>query len=196
VLKENNIEIANLVQRIKQIEIKRLSTKFASYANINIQEIINDIHGISLALPVDFFLAYSDSNIVWARRETPKISQGVFISKLNQPLTSNTQVLGVIDSIINPHILGPKNDSYMTLENNAPFKTDTVQIDDKSVFKIQSLWRMENDFMGGIFNAYYFNASSLKNPLLIYTYLYAPGQKKNIPLIQLEAVVNTFKENY
>jgi len=196
VLKENNIEVANLVQKIKQIEIKRLSTKFAMYVNIDIQETINNIHGISLALPLDFFLAYSDSNIVWARRETPKISQGIFISKLSQPFTSNTQLLSVIDSIINPHILGPKQDSYMTLENNAPFKIDTVQIDDKSVFKVQSLWRMENDFMGGVFNAYYFNTSSSKKPLLIYTYLYAPGQKKNIPLIQLEAAVNTFKENY
>lgn len=193
VLKENTIGISNLVQKIKQIEVQRLSDKFVSYTNIAIKEIIQNTHDISLSLPEDFFLAYSDSNIVWARRETPKISQGIFISKLEYSFISESHMLGIIDSLINPHILGPKNGSYMTIENNAPVKIDTIKMGSKFTLKIQSLWRMEKDFMGGIFNAYYFNGDSISDPLLIYTYLYAPGEKKNIPLIQLEAVINTLK---
>ena len=192
-LKNNKIRFTNLVQKIKQIEIQRLSAKFASYANTSIQETIKQTYGTSLSLPADFFLAHSDSNIVWARRETPKISQGVFISKLEQSFASEGKILALIDSLINPHILGPKNNSYMTIEKNAPVKTEIIKVGHKSALKIQSLWRMENDFMGGIFNAYYFNTDSIKTPLLIYTYLYAPGEKKNIPLVQLEAIIHTFK---
>ena len=70
---------------------------------------------------------------------------------------------------------------------------DTVQIDDKSVFKIQSLWRMENDFMGGIFNAYNLHTDPSEKPVLVYTYLYAPGEKKSVLLLQLEAIINTLK---
>lgn len=193
VLKENNIGISNLVQKIKQIEVQRLSNKFESYTNITIKEIIQNTHDISLSLPEDFFLAYSDSSIVWARRETPKISQGVFVSKLKHSFISERRTLGIIDSLINPHILGPKNGSYMRIENNAPVKIDTIKAGSKFAIKLQSLWRMEKDFMGGIFNAYYLNPDSISDPLLIYTYLYAPGEKKNIPLIQLEAVINTLK---
>tara|TARA_B100001250_G_scaffold414577_1_gene454105 strand:- start:9521 stop:10486 length:966 start_codon:yes stop_codon:yes gene_type:complete len=192
-LKNNKIRFTNLVQKIKQIEIQRLSTKFASYTNTSIQETIKHTYGISLSLPVDFFLAHSDSSVVWARRETPKISQGVLISKLDQSFSSESEILNLVDSLINPHILGPKNNSYMTIEKNAPVKTETIKVGHKSALKTQSLWRMENDFMGGIFNAYYFNTDSIKTPLLIYTYLYAPGEKKNIPLVQLEAIINTFK---
>lgn len=99
-LKNNKIRFTNLVQKIKQIEIQRLSTKFASYTNTSIQETIKYTYGTSLSLPADFFLAHSDSSIVWARRETPKISQGVFISKLEQSFASESEILALIDSLI------------------------------------------------------------------------------------------------
>ena len=118
-----------------------------------------------------------------------------------------------IDSIISPHILGPTNGSYMSTEKDAPFlfgsiegsysvegKRDTSEYYGYLASKIeaiealefnftyfQSLWKMENDFMGGIYKVYFFP----KKEQIIYTYLYAPGQKKAVSLLQIEACVHT-----
>ena len=170
-----------------KIETGRLSTKFRAYSNTGIAEKIKAINGVSLTFPKDFFLAHTDSNIVWARRETEKISQGIFISNLQKPIAKKNLQLGIlelIDSIIKPHISGPKDYSYMTTEKLAPVKQDSVKINNHIGVKVQSLWRMENDFMGGIFQAYFFDSGPL-----VYTYLYAPGEKKAIPLLQLEALL-------
>lgn len=196
VLQDRQTDIARVAQIIKQIETGRLSTKFRAYSNTGIAEKIKAINGVSLTFPKDFFLAHTDSNIVWARRETEKISQGIFISNLQKPIAKKNLQLGIlelIDSIIKPHISGPKDYSYMTIEKLAPVKQDSVKINNHIGLKVQSLWRMENDFMGGIFNAYYFEEESRQGPIIIYTYLYAPGEKKNILLIQLEAIIGTLQ---
>jgi hypothetical protein len=52
-----------------------------------------------------------------------------------------------------------------------------------------------NDFMGGIFTAYYLTLKSTSSPLLIYTYLYAPGERKNVSLLQLEAIISTLSQS-
>ena len=196
ILKEKKEEIINIVYKIKTVEIKRLSEKFQNYSNIDLQKKIEKQYGVLLTVPKEFFLAHNDSNIVWARRETQKISQGIFMSILSNPVqeaNQNEKILEIMDSTIQLHILGPKDHSHMMLEKNAPIKIDSIIIDDIVCVKTQSLWRMKNDFMGGICNVYYFNSKKLTSPLLIYTYLYGPGEEKKIPLLQLEAIINTFK---
>ena len=102
-----------------------------------------------------------------------------------------TQTSIAIDSIIKPHILGPISGSYMTTDLNAPLKIDSISINGIEMIKQQSLWRMKNDFMGGIYVSYIFHGSSQIDPFIIYTYLYSPGEPKKTSLIQLEAIVRT-----
>ena len=192
-LKEKENEIVNLIQTLKKIEIQRLSKKFKQYPAKSINQQIINTHNISLLAPKDFFLAYSDSVTTWIRRETPKISQGIFLTNLNpkDTIKSKNSIISLVDSIIQIHISGPVENSYMTSEKDALIEFDTVKINGLSGRRIQSLWRMENDFMGGVFNAYYFTLENRSSPLLIYTYLYAPGEKKSILLLQLETIINT-----
>ena len=191
-LNKNENEVIKLIQTLKKIEIKRLSKKFKQYTSKSINQQIINTHNISLSAPKDFFLAYSDSIITWIRRETPKISQGIFLTNLNpkDTIKSKNSMNNIIDSIIKPHISGPIDNSYMISEKEALIEFDTVKINGLSGIKIQSLWRMENDFMGGVFNAYYFTLKN-RSPILIYTYIYAPGERKNILLLQLETIINT-----
>ena len=59
--------------------------------------------------------------------------------------------------------------------------------------RLQSLWRMENDFMGGVYRAYYIQVGAV--PKIIYTYLYAPGEQKRLFLLQLDAIIHTLYQN-
>ena len=188
VLIDKRKAIVQLVQVIKNIEMRRMTTAFNDFRNKNLIQKIKQAHDFSITIPKDFFLAYSDSSVTWVRRETPKISQGILIANL----TSNTNISPIsitIDSILKDHVFGPSENSYMQSEKEASEIKDSVIISDRLALHTQSLWRMENDFMGGIYNAYYFNNNS--HPIIIYTYLYAPGERKGIFLIQLESIIKT-----
>jgi len=190
-------QIIALMDKIKEIEIKRLIKKFSSYLNKQIQTQIKKTHNISLSLPQDFFLAYSDSSVTWARRETPKASQGILIINVNNSSKEKPtpkSVVRYIDSVTKVHVGGPINISYMVSEKLAPIFLDTIRIKNYSALKIQSLWRMENDFMGGIYISYYFDSILNKNPLIIHTYLYAPDERKNISLLQLESIAHSIEK--
>ena len=81
----------------------------------------------------------------------------------------------------------------MTTDKNALVQQDSVSINGIEMIKQQSLWRMKNDFMGGIYLSYIFKGSPHRPPFIIYTYLYSPGEPKKTPLIQLEAIIRTLK---
>ena len=153
-------------------------------------------HKISILVPHGFFLAHSEQGVTWIRRENPKISQGIFIANINpemQKLFGNKPSIA-IDSLIKPHILGPISGSHMITDVSAPIKEDSILINGLQMVKQQSLWRMKNDFMGGIYISYMFQGSPQRAPFLIYTYLYCPGEPKKTSLIQLEAIVRTLGE--
>ena len=232
-LKIKQAELSNIPKKIKQTELQRMVQKFQNYSNKEYSQGIKEKHGFSMVMPKDFRLAYKDSTISWFRRETPKISQGVFIANITtsdrflllnhlnnysgtHSHKSASFILSQIDSIIKPHILGPIDGSYMETDkfflkidtlssinledvnlNNSLFSVARLFKRETNVetYKIQSLWRMENDFMGGIYMAYIFFNQQTSEATIIYTYLFAPGEKKSINLLQLEAVVETIRHN-
>ena len=189
----NKEKIRQLSEEIKIIEINRFITSIEKKNNNNLKNKILENHNVSMLIPNGFFLAHLERGLTWIRRETPKLSQGVFLANITPEMQQLflTQTSIAIDSIIKPHILGPISGSYMTTDVNAPLKKDSISINGIEMIKQQSLWRMKNDFMGGIYVSYIFHGSSQIDPFIIYTYLYSPGEPKKTSLIQLEAIVRT-----
>ena len=191
----NKEKIISLVDVIKRTEINRLKKKFKKNINVSLANKILKKYNFSLSPPKGFYLAHEDSNLIWFRRETPKIGQGVLITSLNDQEDfenfSEKKITQIIDSHVNV-ILGPVENSFMVTESDAAIKTEPYVLNTQNSIKVQSLWRIENDFMGGIYVAYFFQNEVSKTPTLIFTYLYAPGERKNISLLQLESLVHTF----
>ena len=193
---ENKNQIKQLLNEIKIVEKKRLLNKYKNYLNATINEDIKKRHSFSAQFPKDFFLAYSDSNVSWLRRETPKLSQGIVVINLPNPLEAKKlqgETTRIIDSVAQLHISGPAPGSYMTTEKSAPMLIKEININNISVTQTQSLWKMKNDFMGGIYKSYYFRNPTLSGSQIIYSYLYAPGESKAIPLLQMDAVIYSVK---
>ena len=191
----NKEKIRQLNEDIKTIEITRLIESLKKRSNKDLQNKIFENHHVSLLIPSGFFLAHLEKDLTWIRRETPKLSQGVFVANIQPEMQQLffAQPSRAIDSIIKPHILGPVAGSYMTTDENALVQQDSISINGIEMIKQQSLWRMQNDFMGGIYLSYIFKGSPHKSPFIIYTYLYSPGEPKKTPLIQLEAIIRTLK---
>ena len=115
----------------------------------------------------------------------------VFLANLSPEdtkISSIHDIFILIDSVIRPHISGSIAGSYMTCDTSAPIEIDSIQFKNIESIKVQSLWKMKNDFMGGVYVAQIYYTTP---PVLSYTYLYAPGEKKSVPLLQLEALTST-----
>lgn len=190
-LMENKNQLIQLENKIKRIERARLFSNFSKLPNRKISKIIRDTHAIDMVIPQDFFLAHSDHNITWIRRDMKNIFTGIMI--INTPLSLDKNnpedVLKITDSIIASHISGTTPGSYMALEKLAPIQHKNNYVNNVSCVRTQSLWTMKNDFMGGIFVSYIFNNH------LIYTYLYAPNKSKSNLLNQIEAIIHTIEFN-
>lgn len=190
---DNKKDFLELVGQIKNTEILRMQLAFQKFLNIELQKNIMTTHQLDICLPKDFFLAYSDSAITWVRRELPKSSQGILIANLSENYANLTQDLILLktDSIIQKYIFGPNKNSHMTLEKEAPVSITHNIIDAQKIINMQTLWRMENDFMGGICNTYFIDSQNSMSPQIIYTYLYAPGEKKANFLLQIESIIQS-----
>lgn len=185
-LKDNIDKIRGLEEGIRETEQARLVKKFSKNSNTSTQNLVYKHHDIKLTLPSDIFVAHSADGCTWLRRETPKLSQGIIV--LNSPNAgkkNTTEIVKMIDKILKQIVEGPIEGSYMATEKQAPLVESQQTIGKQTCRRIQSLWKIENDFMGGIYVAYV-----LPNHI-IYTYLFAPNQKKSIYINQLEAIVKT-----
>ncbi len=192
-LLSNKQKILELVYKIKEVEVQRQILKYKNQKNLDLQRIIKDKHNLSILLPKNFFLALDSQKTTWIRNETSKIGQGILVSNLDHKvnLSSSSKICSIADSILKANIFGPLENSYMTLESRAEKSIDTIMLGGVPSIKIQSLWRMENDFMGGIFQLYYIPRNNNMSDRIIYIYVYAPGQNKKTPLMHLESIVQT-----
>lgn len=140
-------------------------------------------------VPGSFFLAFSNPEMTWIRRETNKISQGViFVNTSPHNYINNVDSsLILIDSLLALHVSGPNAESYMSIEKTAPIQLKMSNISSSQSIRAQSLWTMKNDFMGGIFILYVFKDH------LVYAYLYAPDQAKSPLVNQLDAIIQTIE---
>ncbi|MBJ05071.1 MAG: hypothetical protein CMP65_04145 [Flavobacteriales bacterium] len=194
-LNANTQKLKSLIDKIKLTEIERMILAHQKNPSSNLNKQISTKHNLDFIFPSGFFYAYEDSNTTWIRRETPSISQGIFFTNFSKDINLDNinELRNKINSKISNHILGPIEGSFMSVDKSAPITIDTFLFDKSEAIKIQSLWRMENDFMGGVFVAYFLADHS--PPTLIYSYLYAPGEPKKIPLLQLEALMASLNKS-
>jgi len=184
---DNKVQILQLEEKVKREERYRLISAFSPSSNTSINKKIYETHNLNITVPGNFFLAYSNPETTWIRRETNKISQGIiFVNTPSHNYVNNIDsALFLIDSLLALHVSGPNVDSYMSIEKTAPIQLEISNISSLQSIRVQSLWTMENDFMGGIFALYVF-----KNHL-IYAYVYAPDQLKSPLVNQLDAIIQT-----
>ena len=192
-IRQNSKNLNALATEMKTVEMNRLIAKSSTQTDASFEELIALKHNITIKLPRNYFLAYDDDTISWFRRETNKLSQGILFATISEVDTSNLDIKNLINSYISKHIEGPMPNSYMVVEKSAPLLKNAMFISGKKISKFHSLWKMKNDFMGGVYQCYFFKSKGSEKNLLIYTYLYNPGEKKSVPMLHLESIISTIK---
>jgi hypothetical protein len=70
-----------------------------------------------------------------------------------------------------------------------PRATTITNFPTKYAVKVDGLWRVENDFMGGPFVSYTFLDPKNNQVVTLFGYVYYPNHKKRDKLLQVESIL-------
>lgn len=177
-------------------EIRRLQRTFRQAADVKIRNKLMKEYGLSIVLPDGFFIAKQLKNFAWIRKETRKYGQGLLLRVEEYTDTSQFSTQAILsrrNSITENFIPGPTEGSYMITSDVIPPKVERTTFKDRFSVKIRGLWELENGFMGGPYMSYTFVNKKRNKLYTLDSYVYAPGQDKRDKLLQMEAIMNTFK---
>lgn len=177
-------------------EIRRLQITFSQAASTEIRNMLMKNYGISMVFPDGFFVAKQLKNFAWIRKETRKYGQGLLLRVEPYKDTSqfNTQaILSRRNTITRSFVPGPTEGSYMITSDVIGPKVKRTTFKDRFAIKIRGLWELENGFLGGPYMSYTFVNEKTNKLYTLDSYVYAPGQDKRDKLLQMEAIMKTFR---
>ncbi|MDR0969191.1 MAG: DUF4837 family protein [Lentimicrobiaceae bacterium] len=179
-------------------ERERMMNVYRPTINSKITQALEKDLDIWMAVPEGFYVAKSEKDFIWIRKELIDMSQGIIAYTIpyrdTLDLTQN-RLIAVRDSVLKRHIPGPLDGSYMTTDkefmvpkifNTGKFVTD---------FAVESrgMWNVVGDFMGGPFVAYTVVDQERGRLITVEGYVYAPNQNKRNYLLQLESILYSLK---
>jgi len=179
-------------------ERNRLRRKFLSVANKELASKLAAKFGFSLSVPKDYVIASEKDSFIWFRKETPEISQGIFIYAYNnggQQLNDLPHIIAIRDSITQHNIPGPLEGSYMATMNDFTPVSSPLNFGGTYAIETRGLWNVIGDFMGGPFISMTFLSKDQRLVICVDGYVYAPKYDKRNYLRQVEAVLYSLEIN-
>jgi hypothetical protein len=173
-------------------ERNRLRRKFLSVANKELASKLIAKFGVSLSVPKDYVIASEGDNFIWFRKETPEISQGIFIYTYDnggQELNNVPRTIAMRDSVARHNIPGPLEGSYMATMHDFTPVSSPLNFAGTNAIETRGLWNVIGDFMGGPFISITFLSKDQTRSICVDGYVYAPKYDKRNYLRQVEAVL-------
>ena len=173
-------------------ERNRLRQKILSIANKELASKLESKFGLRLSVPKDYVIASEKDDFIWFRKETPEISQGIFIyvyDKGDEELNSMLRIVAMRDSVAKYNVPGPTDGSYMaTMHDYSPISSP-LDFEGTYAIEMRGLWNVVGDFMGGPYISLTFLSKDQSKVICIDGYVYAPRYDKRNYLRQVEAVL-------
>lgn len=169
-----------------------------TYNTFREKEITNKLlkHHVSLIFPKGYKIDVDTLGFVWITSETPNTSQGIFIYEYNYRDTNTfttDYILQKRDSALKQFVPGPLPGTYMTTEHDyVPFVNE-ILVNGKYTFELRSLWKVQNDFMGGPFISFSTVDEKRNKVITVEGYVYAPKYDKLEYVREIEAILYTLK---
>jgi hypothetical protein len=178
-------------------EYERLNKTFHTFRDRDIITEVRKAFGFQLEIPSGFYIATNKAGFMWIRKEAKHHSQGIIIYTYDFVDTmafEKERIISFRDALTEEFIPGPSEGSYMTVaQEYASIISKRIGIGDMFAVETRSLWRLENDFMGGPFVNYTFVDERKNKVVSIDCYIYAPNKPKRDLMIQMEAIAHSIK---
>jgi len=189
---ENNVE--TFIDKYDQAERDRILTVFGPSSKNKVTAEIAKKFGLKLTIPDGFYLAKSEPDFIWVRKEVVEFSQGIIIFRepyLDTAQFSKESINARTNRMLKKYVPGSVHESYMTLDEEFIITEPKIIngfLTDYAI-ELRGVWDVENDFMGGPYVSYTF--ADIKNGQIItlFGYIYNPNKDKRNLLRQLEAIL-------
>lgn len=183
-------------QRIEQLERDRIdATIFFQGENPKAQGEVQEKMGASIRIPNDYFVAVSNDEVVWVRKETDDLSSNLMFHKLpyeSQQQLSKEGIKAIRDSLGRKYVQSTLPNTYMRINDvDLPMLTEAKTIKDKYALEARGIWEIQNDFMGGAFVSYLIHNPEKQELLFVDGFVHAPGKKKRDFMEHLEYIMST-----
>ena len=185
-----------IVNRIISAEMDRYATNYKKYNQIELSDKIQKRFGVRLTFPQGYTLDLDTTNFVWIEnRGRGDLVQGILIYTYDKPkndLTTN-YLFAKQDQFTKKYVPGPSYNSYMAVEREAiPYRRE-IKVHNIDVIELRSLWKVENDFMGGPFVSFTVVNKKTNKIVCIDGFVYAPQFDKRDYVRQVEAILNSIE---
>ncbi len=193
---EDNIE--TFIEMYDRAERERILTVFSPTSNNKVTAEIAKKFGLKITIPDGFFMAKSETDFIWVRKEVSEFSQGIIIFRepyLDTAQFSKASINARTVRMLKQYVPGSVHESYMTLDETylvpEPKAVNGFAAD--YAIELRGLWDVENDFMGGPYVSYTFAEKESENIITVFGYVYHPNNEKRNLLRQVEAILYSTK---
>ena len=185
-------------QWFDKVERERILTVFRPTKDDSIASAIAKKFGFTLVVPQGFYIAKSERDFMWLRKELERSSADIVIyqTPYRDTLQFETKaLLSMRDLMMGQYIPGPSEGSYMgtETEHEQPVVTTASQFPAGYAKEMRGMWKVFNNYMGGPFVSYTFNDNHTGQLVTIEGFYYEPNQKKRNALLQLESIAYSLK---
>ena len=181
-----------------KVERDRILHVFRPTADAKISEAIAKKFGFTLTVPQGFYIAKSDAEFMWIRKELERSSACLVIYRLPYQDTAQfnrESLIAMRNMMVGKYIPGPSEGSFMSTETEfvPPLVSYVADYPAGYTMEMRGMWRVENDYMGGPFVSYTFADERTGSLVTVEGYYYEPNQKKRNQMLQLEAIAYSLK---
>jgi hypothetical protein len=181
-------------------ERERLLNIFRPTTNAALVDDLYNHLGIKMTIPSGFYMAKKEAGFAWIRNEAVDFSQGLIIYSIPYRDTFDLNPLRLVavrDSILQKHIPGPSDGSFMSTEKEflSPHIVATNQYITDYAIESRGMWNVIGDFMAGPYVAYTIVDHNKGSLLTVEGYVYAPNKDKRDYLRQMEAILYSLNMN-
>ena len=176
-----------------KVERERILNFFRPDVDEGIVSAMAKKFGFRLIVPKGFYIAKSEPNFMWLRKELEKSSADIVIYQTPYKDTLQFEAPSLVamrNMMEGQYIPGPSEGSFMGTETEfvPPLVTTVKDYPAGYAKEMRGMWKVENDYMGGPFVSYTFADDRTGNLVTVEGFYYEPNQKKRTPLLQLEAI--------
>ncbi len=193
---ERIVEEFVLAERGRVLEYNRTSERTA------LRNHLEQKFDLSLTIPRGYDIIIDTTDFIWIRHDprriTKDIIQGIFVYQYDytDPATFSPEYLvSKRDEFLRSYVQGPSDNSWMATETIIYPEFTEFMDNGTYVARLEGLWKVENDFMGGPFISHTTLDEDRNKVITVEAFLYAPGDKKRNLLRQVEAILHTLKIN-
>jgi hypothetical protein len=193
---EKNIE--TFIEKYDKAERDRILAVFSPTSKNKVTAEIAKKVNLKMTIPDGFFLAKSEPDFIWVRKEVSEFSQGIIIFRepyLDTAQFSKASISARTMRMLKQYVPGSVHESYMTLDEAylvpEPKAVNGFAAD--YAIELRGLWDVENDFMGGPYVSYTFADNESEYIITVFGYVYNPNKDKRNLLRQVEAILYSTK---